>query len=99
MSPIKELRVAYEAVNTDGTFSEGDIITGLVSFNLTRETKVKRITVKLKGDANVSWTEESGDDSRTYSAHRRYFKLKKDLVAAEDRGNAYNNILKEFDRL
>lgn len=82
MSPIKELRVAYEAVNTDGTFSEGDIITGLVSFNLTRETKVKRI--KLKGDANVSWTEGAINSITTYSTYRRYFKLKEDIVSAED---------------
>ncbi|KAM8761073.1 arrestin domain-containing protein 3-like [Acanthopagrus schlegelii] len=80
MSPIKELKVVYEALNEEGTFSAGDTVAGTVTFTLTKDTKVKAACVKLKGDANVRWTEGSGEDEKTYSAHKRYFKVKKDLV-------------------
>ncbi|XP_038560574.1 arrestin domain-containing protein 3-like [Micropterus salmoides] len=86
MSPIKDFSLTYEALNEEDTFSDGDTVTGTVAFALTKETKVKSLFVKVKGDANVHWTEGSGDDERSYSAHRRYFKLKEYLVAEKDKG-------------
>nr|XP_046242988.1 arrestin domain-containing protein 3-like [Scatophagus argus] len=85
MSPIKDLNVIYEALHTENTFSEGDIVLGTVTFTLTKEKKVS-LFVKLKGDARVSWTEGSGDDDRSYSAHKRYFKVKEYLVAGGPKG-------------
>ena len=88
MSPIKDLRVTYEALNEEGTFSAGDTVAGTVTFTLTKDTKVKSLWVKLKGDANVRWTERSGDDETTYSAHRRYFKVKRYVV--DEKGKLRN---------
>ncbi|XP_037834774.1 arrestin domain-containing protein 3-like [Kryptolebias marmoratus] len=84
MSPIRNLTLTCDR---DGPFSEGDAITGTVSFHLTKETKVKSASVKAKGDAHVHWTEGSGDDETSYTAHRRYFKDKQFFVAenANDR--------------
>ncbi|KAM6930915.1 arrestin domain-containing protein 3-like [Xenentodon cancila] len=87
MSPIKDLDVIYEAANEDGTFSAGDTIIGTVTFKLTKGTKVKSLLVKAKGDARVHWTEGSGDDSTSYSAHRRYFKVKENLLEENAGGN------------
>ncbi|XP_044052624.1 arrestin domain-containing protein 3-like [Siniperca chuatsi] len=86
MSPINDFSITYEALNEEDTFSEGDTITGTLTFTLKKETKVKSLFLKAKGDANVHWTEGSGDDERSYSAHRRYFKLKENLVAGNDKG-------------
>ncbi|XP_035514292.1 arrestin domain-containing protein 3-like [Morone saxatilis] len=86
MSPIKDLNLIYEAVNPQDTFSAGDTVIGTVTFNLTKETKVKSLIVKLKGDANVHWTEGSGDDESSYSANKRYFKHKEYLVGEHSRG-------------
>ncbi|XP_026177292.1 arrestin domain-containing protein 3-like isoform X2 [Mastacembelus armatus] len=86
MSPIKDFGLTYEALNEEGTFSEGDTLTGTISFALTKEIKVKSLFVKVKGDANVHWTEGSGDDERSYSAHRRYFKVKEYLIAENAKG-------------
>ncbi|KAK2837404.1 hypothetical protein Q5P01_014616 [Channa striata] len=80
MSPIKNFSLTYEALNQEGTFSEGDALCGSVTFTLTKDTKVKSVFVKVKGDANVHWTEGSGDKKRSYSAHRRYFKVEEYLV-------------------
>ncbi|XP_071338764.1 arrestin domain-containing protein 3-like isoform X2 [Trachinotus anak] len=81
MSRIKEFTLSYEALNEEGTFSEGDTVSGRVTLTLSRDTKVKCLLVKAKGEARVSWSEGMGDDSRSYSAHRRYFKIKECLVA------------------
>ena len=83
MSPIKDLHLDYEALNEEGTFSEGDIISGTVTFTLTEETRMKGLFVKAKGDVNVNWSD--GDNS--YSAHKRYFKLKEFLIAENGKTN------------
>ncbi|XP_068461104.1 arrestin domain-containing protein 3-like [Clinocottus analis] len=86
MSPIKDFNLVYEALNKEDTVSQGDTIAGTVTFTLKKETKVKKLVVKVKGDARVHWTEGSGDGRRSYNAHRRYFKLKESLVAEDEKG-------------
>ncbi|XP_049906685.1 arrestin domain-containing protein 3-like [Epinephelus moara] len=81
MSPIKDLQVVYDSLNEKETFSAGDVVTGTVSFNLTEDTEVKGLIVKVKGDAHVCWTEGTGDRRRTHHAYRRYFKVKEFLIA------------------
>uniref|UniRef100_A0A8C9XCC6 Arrestin C-terminal-like domain-containing protein n=1 Tax=Sander lucioperca TaxID=283035 RepID=A0A8C9XCC6_SANLU len=88
MSPIKDLCLACEALNEEATFSEGDTVAGTLTFTLKKETKVKGVMVKAKGDANVSWSEGSGDDERSYTAHTRYFKLKEYLVEENSEGRS-----------
>lgn len=86
MSPIKDLQMIYKALNEGDTFSAGDTVEGAVTFTLKKETKVKSVLVKLKGEARVRWTEGSGDDKRTRSDRRRYFKVKEHLVADNAKG-------------
>lgn len=86
MSPIKDFHLVYNVLNSEETFSEGDTVGGTVSFTLTKETKVKNILVKLKGQASVSWSEGMGDDSSSYSDHRRYFKVKQYLATPSQGG-------------
>ncbi|GAA6222209.1 arrestin domain-containing protein 3-like [Lates japonicus] len=86
MSPIKDFCVTYDAINEEGTFASGDPLSGTVTFTLTKDTKVKCLSVKAKGDARVHWTEGTGDNKRSYSAHRRYFKLKELLIAENEKG-------------
>ncbi|XP_013867965.1 arrestin domain-containing protein 3 [Austrofundulus limnaeus] len=93
MSPIENLTLTCDR---EGAFSEGDIIAGMVSFNLKKDTKVKRVFVKAKGDAHVHWTEGSGDDEKSYSAHRRYFKEKVFLVAESENGNVLPKGINQF---
>ncbi|XP_047448227.1 arrestin domain-containing protein 3-like [Mugil cephalus] len=97
MSPIKDFSLTYEAINEDITFSVGDTITGTVTFNLTEDTKVKSVLVKVKGDANVRWTEWKGNERRTYSAHRRYFKLKEYFVEENTQGTVFPKGIHQFN--
>ncbi len=82
---IKEFALNYEAPNEKDTFSVGDV-TGTVTFTLKKDTKVKSPLVKVKGDVRVHRTEGTKDNERTYSDHRRYFKVKEHLVTENASG-------------
>ncbi|XP_076015797.1 arrestin domain-containing protein 3-like [Genypterus blacodes] len=76
MPSINSLMLTYDALNEESTFSEGDTITGKVVLMLQKETSVECFFVKLKGDANVHWSEKRGEHNHSYTAHRRLFKAK-----------------------
>ncbi|CAL8346775.1 unnamed protein product [Lota lota] len=76
MSSVKDLSLVYDLPNAKGGFSEGDKIKGTFTFELKNDTKVQSIFIKAKGDANVSWKDESEDASRSLTAHERFFKVK-----------------------
>ncbi|XP_067263496.1 arrestin domain-containing protein 3-like isoform X1 [Chanodichthys erythropterus] len=77
---IKELNIHYDPINESNTFTSGDIVEGRVVLEVTKEIKVDSLSVKLMGDANVRWTEGSGDNKTTYSDHERYFKIKQYFI-------------------
>lgn len=86
MPAIQSLTLICDALNENETFSEGDLLTGKVTLALLKETPVESLTVKAKGDADVRWTRKSGDRTHTYSAHKRYFKLKQFLIPEDSKG-------------
>uniref|UniRef100_A0A3B3TIZ4 Arrestin domain-containing protein 3-like n=1 Tax=Poecilia latipinna TaxID=48699 RepID=A0A3B3TIZ4_9TELE len=90
MPAVNSFTINYDAVNEEGTFSQGDTVTGQVILSLSKETKAQRLFVKAKGDANVHWTRKHGERTHTYSAHRRYFKLKEFLIPEGTEGNVPN---------
>ncbi|KAK9974389.1 hypothetical protein ABG768_022490 [Culter alburnus] len=77
---VKELNIYYEPINKSNIFTSGDIVEGQVVLEVTKEIKVDSFFVKLKGDANVRWTEGSSNDEKTYKDHERYFKLKQYFI-------------------
>lgn len=86
MPSVKSLTIEYDSLNEEGTFSEGDIMTGIVTLTLRKDTKVKSLFVKLKGDADVFWSETSEERNDEYSAHTRYFKLKQSVTPKDSDG-------------
>lgn len=89
MSPIKDLTLVYSDPNIDGTFSEGDAVEGTVSFGLTRETKVRNIQVKLKGEARVKFDIGLGDSRIVCTEHKTYFKIKTLLLEQNNEGKFF----------
>uniref|UniRef100_A0A3B3BKV6 Arrestin C-terminal-like domain-containing protein n=1 Tax=Oryzias melastigma TaxID=30732 RepID=A0A3B3BKV6_ORYME len=97
MPSVKSLTIEYDSLNEEGTFSEGDIMTGIVTLTLRKDTKVKSLFVKLKGDADVFWSETSEERNDEYSAHTRYFKLKQSVTPKDSDGESMPSSFRELD--
>ncbi|XP_036454372.1 arrestin domain-containing protein 3-like [Colossoma macropomum] len=103
---IKELTLTYDPVNETNTFTSGDVLQGRVFLEVAKEVKINYLYIKCKGDADVSWSEGSGDDEKSYRAHERYFKLKqvfiqdpskpakKELNVIITTGETYGNVVR-----
>lgn len=91
MPSVKSLTMTYDAQNENGTFSEGDTVTGTVTLALEKNITVQTVFVKIKGDAEVRWTKKTNDHTHTYSAHRRYFKLKQFLIPENSKGRRWKS--------
>lgn len=80
---IKNFGISFDGLNERNTFSAGDLITGKISFDLTKETKINALTIKMKGGANVHWSKTgSGKKRRSkhYSARMEFFNYKNVLM-------------------
>uniref|UniRef100_A0A3B3SGR5 Uncharacterized protein n=1 Tax=Paramormyrops kingsleyae TaxID=1676925 RepID=A0A3B3SGR5_9TELE len=88
LSSIKGITVNYDAVNEEKTFSSGDMLSGRVLLVLSKETKIEGLRVKMKGKAEVQWSERHLGEKRTrhYSSKEKYFKLEQ-LVTGQEKGN------------
>ncbi|XP_065103999.1 arrestin domain-containing protein 3-like [Paramisgurnus dabryanus] len=84
---IKTFTIEYNAVNDRNTFSNGDTLTGRVIVEVTKETKIKDVTVKAKGKANVAWTETHGEQRVTYCDKEKYFSQTQSVLEDKAVGN------------
>ncbi|KAK7933706.1 hypothetical protein WMY93_004602 [Mugilogobius chulae] len=78
-SSFKNININLTSVNQRHTFSCGDVVTGTLSFDLTKETKITSITMALTGNVNVHWSTGSGGKKRRrrhFSAKINFFHLK-----------------------
>ncbi|XP_056118589.1 arrestin domain-containing protein 3-like [Rhinichthys klamathensis goyatoka] len=80
MSGSIKVRLHCNKINESNTFTSGDIVEGKVVLEVTKEINVDSFFVKLTGDANVHWTEQTSFDETTYRDHDRYFKLKQYFI-------------------
>uniref|UniRef100_A0A3P9CBX1 Arrestin-like N-terminal domain-containing protein n=1 Tax=Maylandia zebra TaxID=106582 RepID=A0A3P9CBX1_9CICH len=79
-SSVKNFTVGYNPLNKSNTFSSGDYLMGQVTFELTNECEVQSLFVKLKGKAQVSWTENYGKTIVTYQSKEKYFSIKQFVI-------------------
>ncbi|XP_042343746.1 arrestin domain-containing protein 3-like [Plectropomus leopardus] len=83
---IKSFSVRYNPINESNTFTSGDCIAGQIKLELTKECKIGSLCIKLKGKANVKWTEMYGKTIVTYHNKEKYFSVKQDVIL-DGRGN------------
>uniref|UniRef100_A0A8C5I808 Arrestin domain-containing protein 3-like n=1 Tax=Gouania willdenowi TaxID=441366 RepID=A0A8C5I808_GOUWI len=76
MNTIKSFSVGYNPINKHNIFSSGEGINGQVTLELSKDCQVKSFCIKLKGKAEVKWTENHGKNSTTYHNKEKYFSIK-----------------------
>lgn len=86
MNPIKRLSVTYDTINENNTFSSGDHISGRVTLEVEKETKIDSFLVKAKGKATVLWTERYGQFTMVYHDKETLFKLEHFFICETKKG-------------
>ncbi|KAM7018092.1 uncharacterized protein LKV04_001850 [Tautogolabrus adspersus] len=89
MSSDFNISVGYNPINKSNTFISGDYITGKITLDVKKECKIESLCIKLKGKAEVKWTEHYGRTIVTYHKKEKYFSIKQDVIQA----NQGNNIV------
>ncbi|KAI1900410.1 hypothetical protein AGOR_G00049660 [Albula goreensis] len=83
---FKSFTINYDALNERNTFSCGNVVSGRIYFEISKDVKVNSITFAVKGKAKVAWSTGSSKNRRHYSAREEYFNIKGNIV--EQRNNA-----------
>ncbi|KAM7019103.1 arrestin domain-containing protein 3-like [Tautogolabrus adspersus] len=76
---IKNFNININPLNERNTVSSGDLVTGHISFELTKQTNLTSITMAMKGKAHVQWSTGGGGKRRRkrhISANLVFFDLK-----------------------
>lgn len=69
---FQNFTINFNALNPKVTFSGGDLMTGQMLFDLSKEAKIQSIMMTLKGKASVLWHEQRrGPSTRTGVGRRR----------------------------
>ncbi|KAL6465511.1 hypothetical protein MHYP_G00256440 [Metynnis hypsauchen] len=59
-SVVKNLSIALDPVNASNTFTNGDCLSGRVTLEVSKETRIQSFSIKAKGKASVLWSENYG---------------------------------------
>ncbi|XP_023676057.2 arrestin domain-containing protein 3-like [Paramormyrops kingsleyae] len=81
-SSLKSVSITYDAVNENNTFTCGDVISGRVAVVLAKESKIKTLLVKARGEGKVQWM-ESYDQNTLYQAKEKYLKLDDVIISGQ----------------
>ncbi|XP_035513994.1 arrestin domain-containing protein 2-like [Morone saxatilis] len=89
---VKSFSVGYNPINKSNIFASGNQITGQITLELEKECKIDSLSVKLKGKAEVSWTENYGRTTVRYHAKDKYFSIKQ-FIIVEGRGKSSTYVI------
>ena len=84
-SSVKSLSVGYNPINQSDIFTSGDCITGQITLELSSNVKIDKLCVKLKGKAEVKWTENYGKVVVTYHKKEKFFSIEQ-VIIQKDQG-------------
>ncbi|XP_061841703.1 arrestin domain-containing protein 3-like [Nerophis lumbriciformis] len=80
MPHVKDFSVEYNPISKDDVFTSGDDITGSITFQVTKDCKIESLWIKMKGKANVKWTEHYGRMILVHHDKEKYFSIKTFLI-------------------
>ncbi|XP_047446877.1 arrestin domain-containing protein 3-like [Mugil cephalus] len=87
---VKSFSVGYNPINKSNIFSSGDHISGQITLELTADSNIEALSIKLKGKAQVRWTEHYGRTTVTYQNKHKYFSFQQFIIQK----NQGNNIVR-----
>ncbi|XP_016418762.1 arrestin domain-containing protein 3-like isoform X1 [Sinocyclocheilus rhinocerous] len=90
---VKNISVTYNPINQSNTFTSGDFISGQVILEVAKDTQMQSLSVKIKGKAEVCWSEHYGKTTVVYSDKEKYYSVERFFVR-EDKNNG-NEMLKD----
>ncbi|KAF4112984.1 arrestin domain-containing protein 3-like [Onychostoma macrolepis] len=90
---VKNISVTYNPINQSNTFTSGDFISGQVILDVAKDTQMQSLSVKIKGKAEVCWTERHGKTTVVYSDKEKYYSVESFFVR-EDKTHG-NEMLKD----
>ena len=85
MGPVKDFSVTtYNPNNNSNTYTRGDVVSGKLTLELIEDLKIVSLSVKLKGQTKVFWTEYNvlSGKSKVYSAKEVHCHLQQDILPA-----------------
>uniref|UniRef100_A0A3P8WKW5 Arrestin-like N-terminal domain-containing protein n=1 Tax=Cynoglossus semilaevis TaxID=244447 RepID=A0A3P8WKW5_CYNSE len=80
---LKYLSSGTDLLTLFGYFTSGDQLTGQISLQLDGDSKINSLSIKMKGKAEVQWTEHSGSTSVTYYDKQKYFSVTQFIIPEE----------------
>lgn len=57
---VKNISVAFDRSSKSNTFTNGDLISGRVTLEVAKKTRIESLFVKAEGEASVLWSENHG---------------------------------------
>ncbi|TNN35611.1 Arrestin domain-containing protein 3 [Liparis tanakae] len=83
---IKDFALNFNSLNENNSISQGDLMTGHISFLLTKATKIDSIAMALTGRADVHWSTGGGKkrSRKHYSAKLDFFNFKSVIMHANN---------------
>ncbi|XP_060927118.1 arrestin domain-containing protein 3-like [Limanda limanda] len=76
---VKSFTVGINPISKSEVFTSGDPLTGQIYLEVAEDCKINSLVVKLKGKAEVLWTEHYGKTIVTYHNKEKYFSIKQSL--------------------
>ena len=86
-SPIKKFEIHLEHdIDEQYQYEPGEMLRGEVHLANTEEIRVCSVEIQIRGEATVSWDNETGGDGQQFSARETYMDTSVELPLTADQG-------------
>ncbi|XP_060893879.1 thioredoxin-interacting protein-like [Labrus mixtus] len=103
---VKSLKVTYNSINENNTFTSGDCVSGHVTLEVAKDCQIESLMVQFKGKSEVLWTERHGQVTVVYHSKDKYFSIKhyfirdknakgddNESLLTQHNGDTYSNVV------
>ncbi|XP_063050021.1 arrestin domain-containing protein 3-like [Engraulis encrasicolus] len=85
---FKTFSVNFVSPNPTGVFHRGEVVSGEMRFELSKQVKIQKMTMTVKGKAKVHWTTRSGSGKHRHTNHHHgkvvFFQLGNVVLQPQD---------------